>query len=143
MNFNDINQIALEVVDSFASMEAHTKWDQLLQMQNQLADTPIGSLLSTPEYITVMFAGQIRFNNTNYVTRLRNSLSWPASHNQLEQALEDMLNQRVAQISRSRQPKWQEIKENHPAHAAMVIFVTESLASNPTTSTFLNNLLQQ
>jgi hypothetical protein len=90
-----------------------------------------------------MFAGQIRFNNTNYVTRLRNSLSWPASHNQLEQALEDMLNQRVAQISRSRQPKWQEIKENHPAHAAMVIFVTESLASNPTTSTFLNNLLQQ
>jgi hypothetical protein len=143
MNFNEINQIALEVVDSFASMEAHTKWDQLIQMQDQLADTPIESLLSTPEYITVMFAGHIRFNDTQCVTRLRNTLSWPASLNQLEQALEDMLNDRVAQISRSRQPKWQEIKENHPAHAAMVIFVTESLASNPTTKNFLKNLLQQ
>lgn len=140
MNFHEINESATELVNSFASMEADTKWDQFLTMQNELAEVPLEQLLATPEYVATIFAGHIRFNDAPYIRALRDSIEWP--EDRLEEHLELISARRATSIVPSKMQKWREIKERYPSHAAMVIFVTQSLATNPLTKTFLNNLNQ-
>lgn len=138
MNYEEINLSATELVDSFASMEADTKWDQFLKLQNELAKTPIADFLATPEYIFAIFAGHIHFNDAAFVRKLRGSIEWPQDN--LEEHLETMTSKKVASIASSKIPKWKEMKENYPSHAAMAIFIAHSLANNPKTKVFLNNL---
>jgi hypothetical protein len=138
MNYHEINQSATELVDSFASMEVDTKWDQFLKMQNELAEAPLAQLLATPEYVATIFAGHIRFNDAPYVKNLRDSISWP--EDRLEPHLELMSARKATSLAGSKLPKWREIKEHHPSHAAMVIFIAHSLSTNPLTKAFLNNL---
>ena len=138
MNFEEINLSATELVDSFASMEADTKWDQFLKLQNELAKTPLEDFLATPEYIFVIFAGHVQFNDASFVRKLRASIEWPK--HDLEEHLTAMTAKRVASIAASKMPKWKEMKEQMPSHAAMTIFITHSLATNPRTKTFLTNL---
>lgn len=140
MNYHEINQYATEIVNSYASMETDTKWDQFLRMQVELAASPVEQLLSNPEYIAAIFVGHVRFNDGSYIKKLRDSIEWP--ENCLDDYLEMMSAKRVASIAESKLPKWQEIKTNYPSHATMVIFITHSLANNPLTKTFLNNLKQ-
>ncbi|WP_035611522.1 hypothetical protein [Haloferula sp. BvORR071] len=138
MNYEEINLSATELVDSFASMEADTKWDQFLKLQNELAKTPVADFLATPEYIFVIFAGHVQFNDSSFVRKLRGSIEWPQEN--LEEHLTAMTEKKVASISASKIPVWKEIKEKHPSHAAMAIFIAHSLANNPRTKTFLTNL---
>ena len=140
MNYHEINECATELVNSFASMEADTKWDQFLKMQNELADAPLDQLLATPEYVATIFAGHVRFNDASYVRSLRDSIDWP--EDRLEEHLESISSRRATSIAASKLDKWRELKEQYPSHAAMVIFVTHSLAINPLTKTFLKNLTQ-
>ncbi len=138
MNYQNINESATELVNSFASMEVDTKWNQFLKMQNDLAEAPLDQLLATPEYIATIFAGHIRFNDAPYIKQLRSSIHWP--EHQLEEQLELMSARKATSIAGSKLPKWREIKEQYPSHAAMVIFITHSLSINPLTKPFLNNL---
>ena len=140
MNYHEINECAIELVNSFASMEADTKWDQFLKMQNKLAEAPLDQLLATPEYVATIFAGHVRFNDASYVRTLRDSIDWP--EDRLEEHLESISSRRATSIAASKQNKWRELKEQYPSHATMVIFVTHSLAINPLTKTFLKNLTQ-
>jgi hypothetical protein len=140
MNYHEINECATELINSFASMEADTKWDQFLKMQNELADAPLDQLLATPEYVATIFAGHVRFNDASYVRSLRDSIDWP--EDRLEEHLESISSRRATSIAASKLDKWRELKEQYPSHAAMVIFVTHSLAINPLTKTFLKNLTQ-
>ena len=140
MNYIAINDYATELVNSFVSLESDTKWDLLLKTQEDLIKTPLENLISTPEYITVIFAGHIHFNDAAYIAKLRDSIEWP--EDQLEDHLAMMSERRVAGIAKSRLQKWQEIKKEYPSHAAMVIFVVHSLFHNPDTANFLNNLKQ-
>jgi hypothetical protein len=140
MNYHEINECATELVNSFASMEADTKWDQFLKMQNKLADARLDQLLATPEYVATIFAGHVRFNNASYVRSLRDSIDWP--EDRLEEHLESISSRRATSIAASKMDKWRELKEQYPSHAAMVIFVTHSLAINPLTKDFLKNLTQ-
>jgi hypothetical protein len=119
-------------------METDTKWDQFLDMQNELAELPLEQLVATPEYFAVIFAGHINFNDASYVRKLRDSIEWP--EDRLEEQLELISARRATSIVESKLHKWREIKGQYPSHAAMVIFVTHSLAGNPLTKTFLNNL---
>jgi hypothetical protein len=140
MNYHEINECATELVNSFASMEADTKWDQFLKMQNKLADARLDQLLATPEYVATIFAGHVRFNDASYVRSLRDSIDWP--EDRLEEHLESISSRRATSIAASKMDKWRELKEQYPSHAAMVIFVTHSLAINPLTKDFLKNLTQ-
>ena len=140
MNFSEINACATELVISFASMETDRKWDQFLKLQEDLCITPFESLLATPEYVVAIFAGHIRFNDPQFINTVKNSINWPESN--LEEHLEMMTVRRVASVAESRLKKWQEIKQHYPTHAAMIIFITHSLAHNPLTGTFLENLKQ-
>ena len=140
MNYHEINECATELVNSFASMEADTKWDQFLKMQNELAKTQLEQLVATPEYIVIIFAGHISFNDAPYVKKIRDSIDWPEDH--LEEYLESIISRRATSIAKSKSNKWRELKEQYPSHAAMAIFVAHSLGINPLTSTFLNNLRQ-
>jgi hypothetical protein len=140
MNYHEINECATELVNSFASMEADTKWDQFLKMQNELADAPLDQLLATPEYVATIFAGHVRFNDASYVRSLRDSIDWP--EDRLEEHLESISSRRATSIAASKLAKWRELKEQYPSHATMVIFVAHSLAINPLTKTFLKNLTQ-
>jgi hypothetical protein len=140
MNYHEINECATELVNSFASMEADTKWDQFLKMQNKLADARLDQLLATPEYVATIFAGHVRFNDASYVRSLRDSIDWP--EDRLEEHLESISSRRATSIAASKLDKWRELKEQYPSHAAMVIFVTHSLAINPLTKDFLKNLTQ-
>ncbi len=140
MNYHEINECATELVNSFASMEADTKWDQFLKMQNELSQAPLDQLLATPEYVATIFAGHIRFNDAPYIRTLRDSINWP--EHRLEEHLELISARRATSIVESKLHKWREIKEQYPSHATMVIFVTHSLSNNPLTKTFLKNLKQ-
>jgi hypothetical protein len=140
MNYHEINECATELVNSFASMEADTKWDQFLKMQNDLAEAPLGQLLATPEYVATIFAGHVRFNDAPYIRALRDSIDWP--EDRLEEHLQSISSRRATSIGASKLDKWLELKEQYPSHATMVIFVTHSLAINPLTKTFLKNLTQ-
>jgi len=138
MNYEEINLNATELVDSFASMEADTKWDQFLKLQNELAKTPLEDFLATPEYIFVIFAGHIQFKDAAYVRKLRGSIEWPQEN--LEEHLAAMTEKKVASIAASKLPKWKEMRERYPSHGAMAIFIAHSLATNPKTKVFLTNL---
>jgi hypothetical protein len=139
MNYHEINECATDLVNSYASMEADTKWDQFLNMQNELAAAPLDQLLATPEYIAVIFAGHIRFNDAAYVKKLRESITWPEV--ELVAQLELMSARKVTSIAQSKVKIWREIKEQHPSHAAMVIFINHSLSINNLTKDFLKNLI--
>ncbi len=138
MNFEEINLSATELVDSYASMETDTKWDQFLKMQNELAKTPLKDFLATPEYVFVIFAGHVQFNDASFIRKLRGSIEWPQDN--LEEHLSAMAARKAASIAASKQPKWKELKEHSPSHAAMAIFIAHSLANNPLTKVFLANL---
>ena len=140
MNYNTINEQATELVDSFAAMDAANKWAHFINMQNQLASTPIDQLLQTPAYIPVIFAGHVRFNDAAYIKNLRDSINWPAEC--LKPQLELMIVRRAASFAESKVNVWRMLKQEYPSHGAMAIFVTHSLAFKRSTKAFLTNLRQ-